>query len=88
MDGNNIRNMMRILGSDPEHKVHKLLDIPNGAEMWQTPGTATAFDIAYRDIYEGCKALLGTALTNIFTALRLQGCFYFQNRKEPILCIT
>ena len=26
MDGNNIRNMMRILGSDPEHKVHKLLD--------------------------------------------------------------
>ena len=26
MDENNIRNMMRILGSDPEHKVHKLLD--------------------------------------------------------------
>ena len=26
MDANNRRNLMRILGSDPEHKVHGLLD--------------------------------------------------------------
>lgn len=58
MDGNNIRNMMRILGSDPEHKVHKLLDYTKRGGDVADPWYSDRFDIAYCDIYEGCKALL------------------------------
>ena len=58
MDENNIRNMMRILGSDPEHKVHKLLDYTGRGGDVADPWYSDRFDIAYRDIYEGCKALL------------------------------
>ena len=58
MDENNIRNMMRILGSDPEHKVHKLLDYTKRGGDVADPWYSDRFDIAYRDIYEGCKALL------------------------------
>ena len=58
MDENNIRNMMRILGSDPEHKVHKLLDYTKQGGDVADPWYSDRFDIAYRDIYEGCKALL------------------------------
>ena len=58
MDGNNIRNMMHILGSDPKHKVHKLLDYTERGGDVADPWYSDRFDIAYRDIYEGCKALL------------------------------
>ena len=58
MDGNNVRNMIRILGSDPEHKVHKLLDYTERGGDVADPWYSDRFDIAYRDIYEGCKALL------------------------------
>lgn len=39
MDTQNIRNMYRILGEDPEQKVYKLLDLQNGKEILQTHGT-------------------------------------------------
>lgn len=58
MDENNIRNMMRILGADPEHKVHKLLDYTERGGDVADPRYSDRFDVAYRDIYEGCAALL------------------------------
>ena len=58
MDENNIRNMMRILGADPEHKVHKLLDYTERGGDVADPWYSDRFDVAYRDIYEGCAALL------------------------------
>ena len=58
MDENNIRNMMRILGEDPDHKVRKLLDYTGRGGDVADPWYSDRFDIAYRDIYEGCKALL------------------------------
>ncbi len=58
MDENNRRNMMRILGSDPEGKIHKLMSFAgedrNVADPWYSGDFATC----YRDIYTGCKALL------------------------------
>ncbi|MBQ9746856.1 MAG: low molecular weight phosphotyrosine protein phosphatase [Clostridia bacterium] len=58
MDSANIRNMKAMLGGDPEGKVHKLMDYTarggNVADPWYTD----RFDIAWRDIYEGCAALL------------------------------
>lgn len=60
MDSMNIRNLMRIIDSDPDGKVHKLMDYtPRGgdvADPWYTGDFATT----YRDICDGCQALLAT----------------------------
>ncbi len=57
MDSNNFRNIFRIFGSDPEGKVHKLMDYTprhgDVADPWYTD----RFDITYRDILEGCQCL-------------------------------
>lgn len=58
MDENNIRNMMCILGADPEGKVRKLMDYTGRGGDVADPWYSDRFDIAYRDIEEGCKALL------------------------------
>lgn len=58
MDENNIRNMMRILGADPERKVRKLMDYTGRGGDVADPWYSDRFDIAYRDIEEGCRALL------------------------------
>ena len=62
MDDMNLRNILHIFGSDPEGKVHKLMDYTvrggNVADPWYT----RRFDIAYKDIYEGCTALLNTII--------------------------
>ena len=58
MDDNNIRNMMGILGSDPDHKVHKLLEYTGRDGNVADPWYSERFDIAYRDIDAGCGALL------------------------------
>lgn len=58
MDTANIRNMHRILGGDPDGKIRKLMDYtPFGGDV-ADPWYSDRFDIAYRDIYEGCKGLL------------------------------
>ena len=59
MDSHNIRNLMRIIGSDPQGKVHMLLDFAgrNGessADPWYTGN----FDITYDDVVQGCEGLL------------------------------
>lgn len=58
MDSANIRNMHRILGGDPQNKIHKLMDYTERGGDVADPWYSDRFDIAYRDIYEGCKALL------------------------------
>ena len=58
MDGNNVRNAGRILGNDPERKVHKLMDYTERGGDVADPWYSDRFDIAFRDIYEGCLALL------------------------------
>ena len=59
MDAWNIRNIMRIIGSDPEKKVSMLLDYtdrpgPEIADQWYTGN----FDATYGDVLEGCTGLL------------------------------
>jgi len=58
MDSMNIRNMHRILGNDPQGKIHKLMDyaVKGGdvADPWYTGN----FDVTRRDVCEGCEALL------------------------------
>ncbi len=59
MDHNNIRNMHRMLGGDPENKIHLLLDFTDRAgyevaDPWYTGN----FDATYRDVVDGCSELL------------------------------
>ena len=54
MDSMNLRNAMRIFGSDPQNKVRRLLNDRDVSDPWYTD----RFDTAYNDIYEGCERLL------------------------------
>ena len=59
MEERNIRNILRIVRKDPEHKVKLLLDFTDRpgrsiADPWYTGD----FEETYRDVYEGCTALL------------------------------
>ncbi|MBQ7290537.1 MAG: low molecular weight phosphotyrosine protein phosphatase [Clostridia bacterium] len=58
MDSANVRNMRIMLGGDPEGKVHKLMEYTARGGDVADPWYTARFDIAYRDIYEGCAALL------------------------------
>lgn len=58
MDSANIRNMHRILGGDPDNKIHKLMDYTGRGGDVADPWYSDRFDITYRDVYEGCAALL------------------------------
>ena len=53
MDERNIINTIRIFGDDPDNKVCRLLD-KDVSDPWYSG----RFDIAYNDIYKGCKNLL------------------------------
>ena len=59
MEERNIRNILRIVGKDPEHKVKLLLDFTDRpgrsiADPWYTGD----FDATYDDILRGCRGLL------------------------------
>lgn len=58
MDTANIRDIMRIIGSDPQHKVYKLLQFAGSERNIADPWYTGNFDVTYDDIYEGCTALL------------------------------
>ena len=62
MDSANIRNMHRILGGDPNGKIRKLMDYTSRGGDVADPWYSDRFDLAYRDIYEGCVALLDALL--------------------------
>ena len=57
MDEYNIRNMLRILGSDSENKIYKLLDFTNRKGDVADPWYTGNFTDTYRDVSEGVIAL-------------------------------
>ncbi len=65
MDTWNIRNMMRILGSDPEAKVSKLLDFSEHSGDIADPWYTGDFDKTYEDVKEGCEGLLKDCLLRL-----------------------
>ena len=58
MDRANVRNMHRIFGGDPQSKIHRLMEYTNHPDDVADPWYTNRFDITYRDIFEGCTALL------------------------------
>ena len=62
MDSANVRNMHRILGGDPAGKIRKLMEYtPRGGDV-ADPWYTDRFDVTYRDVLEGCTALLNDLL--------------------------
>ncbi len=58
MDEWNIRNMLRILGGDPEGKVHKMLEFAGSARDVADPWYTGDFEATYRDVVDGCEGLI------------------------------
>jgi len=58
MDDWNIRNMTRICGGDPEKKIKKLMDYTNRPGDVADPWYTGNFEATWRDVLEGCQALL------------------------------
>ena len=54
MDEENIISLQRIFGSDPDHKIHKLLEQEDILDPWFTRD----FETAYQCILKGCKKIL------------------------------
>ena len=58
MDSYNIRNILRILGEDPQHKVCRLLDFTAAPRDIADPWYTGNFDATWRDVEQGCRGLL------------------------------
>ncbi len=58
MDSRNIRNLNRIVGSDPYGKISKLRSFAGIQGDIEDPWYTGAFEEVYRQIEEGCQALL------------------------------
>ena len=58
MDEWNIRNILRIIGADPEEKVSKLLSFAGSGGDIADPWYTGNFDETYDDVLRGCTGLL------------------------------
>lgn len=58
MDHANLRNMTRICGGDPAGKIHALLGYTTRPGEVADPWYTGDFEATWRDVYEGCNALL------------------------------
>ena len=58
MEERNTRNILRIVGKDPEHKVKLLLDYSDHPRDIADPWYTGNFESTYRDVVEGCEGFL------------------------------
>lgn len=53
----NLREIRRIAGGDPDRKIHLLLDFTNHPREIADPWYTGDFVSTYRDVVEGCESL-------------------------------
>ena len=58
MDDWNMRNMNRMVGGDPEGKLHLLMDFTDRPGEVADPWYTRNFEVTYRDVMDGCEGLL------------------------------
>lgn len=58
MDSANVRNAIRILGADEKKKVKKLMSFTGSNKDVADPWYSGDFEVTYKDIYQGCKAII------------------------------
>ena len=62
MDRNNERNIRRIVRSDPQQKIRRLMDYTDRPRDVADPWYTGDFEQTWQDINEGCRALLDAIL--------------------------
>ena len=62
MDGENLRNMHRFFGGDPAGKISLLMDYTPRPRPVADPWYTDDFEATWRDVSEGCAALLDTLI--------------------------
>ena len=63
MDRNNQRNIMRIIGSNPENKVRLLMEYADSTRDVADPWYTGDFEATWQDVIEGCSALFSHILS-------------------------
>ena len=58
MDSNNVKNALRIFGTDPENKIRKLMEYAGSSADVADPWYTGNFFVTYDDIFKGCKGLM------------------------------
>ena len=58
MDEENVRDMLRLFGGDPDQKIHTLLGFAGEDREVADPWYTGNFDETYEDVLKGCKGLL------------------------------
>ncbi len=64
MDAENVRAALRILGGDPEKKIRRMMDFTTRPGNVADPWYSGRFDIAYRDIHDGCEGIAAFIVRN------------------------
>lgn len=59
MDGSNLRWLRRIIGEDPQGKVHLLMSYAGKHRDVADPWYTGDFETTFQDILEGCEAMIG-----------------------------
>ncbi|NNJ29236.1 low molecular weight protein-tyrosine-phosphatase [Lacrimispora defluvii] len=62
MEQRNIAGIMRIVGSDPNKKIKRLLDYSPNPRDIADPWFTGDFEVTYNDVKEGCQAFLDAIL--------------------------
>ena len=62
MDSANMRNMHRLFGADPMNKIKKLMEYTDRGGDVADPWYTGDFEVTYRDVFDGCEALLKSLL--------------------------
>ena len=65
MDRENLRDMRRICLGDPESKIHLLMDYTDRPGDVADPWYTRDFEATWRDVGEGCRALLAWLRKNV-----------------------
>ncbi len=62
MDRSNLRWLQRIIGQDPEGKVHMMMAAAGMNRDVADPWYTGDFETAFQDILQACEAMLGKGL--------------------------
>lgn len=65
MDRNNVRNLHRLLGGDPDQKIRLLMDYTDRPGQVADPWYTGDFEATWQDVLEGCEGLLKSMIKGL-----------------------
>ena len=65
MDRNNVRNLHRLLGGDPDQKIRLLMDYTRRPGQVADPWYTGDFEATWQDVLEGCEGLLKSMIKGL-----------------------